>query len=421
MTKSASSSSALPTEKSVFASRALLPTFYAHSGFCGKEPTEAQRRFITTKEDFVNMLGSLQKKYKDTPNVTIGMVFHSLRAVTPDEMRYILASDEVHGKNFPIHIHIAEQQKEVDDCVASTGKRPVEWLLDEVFDKGLTDLKRWTLVHETHLTADEAKRLAESGSVAGFCPITESDLGDGVPLAKEYITYGGKWGVGSDSNGIMGALAELLTFEHDQRKKFQERNSLAIHEISTGKKLYCGAVEGGSKSLGQKTGLLKVGCRADFIILDANHTILRDKTGDKILDSAVMAANTRTPIRHVMTAGEWQVRDRKHMQTPLVDEDRKVVLELQVAELQAQVDKLNGIIQKVFGRQSRCIVGVVYGPSAAHQAELYTVRITKRRHQLSQSTNDILGLFDAHKGKFPRNVPYHQLPSNPTVEVQVGY
>lgn len=315
----------------------LLPTFYAHSGFGGLEPLPEQRRFITSKEDYIAMVEQLQERYKFCPNVKIGMSLHSLRAVTPEEIEFILNSDIVQKGNFPIHMHLAEQPAEIEACqkwtMEQSGKalRPAEWFLDNVLekkgadDKPIVDPKRFTLIHETHLTPEEAKRLAKSGSVAGYCPSTEGDLGDGIPLSKEYIEDEGALGVGSDSNRDIDPLAELRTLADDQNKKHGTRVTLAVHHSSLGRELYEGAVKGGNRASGQNAGLLETDKRADFLVLDSKHPTLNNfddaidgspktlKQGDTVFDSLVLTKNGSSPIKDVVIAGQYVVKNRLHV------------------------------------------------------------------------------------------------------------
>src|SRR5262249_46624062 len=195
----------------------LLPVFYAHSNFGGVAPTQAQRRFIHGVESFRELMETLRAR----DELRLGVAPHSLRAVTPDELESIaaLAGDGI--LDGPIHIHVAEQRKEVEDCVAWSSARPVEWLLDHADVDA-----RWCLVHATHMTPHETRRLAATGAVAGLCPTTEADLGDGVFPAVEYLGAGGRIGIGGDSHVGVDPFAELRLIESVQRLTRERRNVL---------------------------------------------------------------------------------------------------------------------------------------------------------------------------------------------------
>jgi formimidoylglutamate deiminase len=225
-------------------------------------------------------------------------------------MREMLASDD--AKETPIHIHIAEQIGEVQDCLALRGARPVEWL----FDHADVDA-RWCLVHATHLTAAETTQLARSGAVAGLCPTTEANLGDGLfPLAA-YQDAGGTLGIGSDSHISISPVEELRWLEYGQRLATRHRNVAARHEgDSVGETLWRAALRGGAQASGLPTGELRDGARADLIVLDESSPLLAARDARSALDSFLFAGNTPL-VRHVMTGGRWQVRDFVHR-----DQDR---------------------------------------------------------------------------------------------------
>jgi formiminoglutamate deiminase len=210
-------------------------------------------------------------------DANIGIAPHSLRAVTPDELRQIVPL----AKAGPIHIHIAEQMKEVDDCVAWSSARPVEWLL------GNMDVnEKWCLIHATHMTADETERLAASGAVAGLCPITEANLGDGIFPAPHYWAADGGFGIGSDSNVLIDAAEELRTLEYAQRLTLRARNVLARQTgSSTGRDLFDGALAGGFQALAIAHFGISQGAPADLVSLDITDPVLAGRTGNALLDS----------------------------------------------------------------------------------------------------------------------------------------
>jgi formimidoylglutamate deiminase len=280
----------------------LLPVFYAHSGFGGAPPLAGQRRFVHSVDSYARLIAGL-----DADSVAhgyrLGVAAHSLRAVTPDELPEIVA---LVPAGAPIHIHAAEQTQEVADCVAALGQRPVEWLLDHA---GLD--ARWCLVHATHMTPDETRRLAASGAVAGLAPTTEADLGDGTFAARTFIDHGGNFGIGSDSNTLIDPYAELRQLEWSQRLSRLERNVLARGEAPVGQFLYALAAAGGAQALALPAGAIAGGRRADLVVLDTNDPALAAQAIDDVLDAAIFGPS-RMPVRDVMVAGRWVVREGRH-------------------------------------------------------------------------------------------------------------
>ncbi|WBO23101.1 formimidoylglutamate deiminase [Sphingomonas abietis] len=280
-----------------------LPVFYAHAGFGGTAPGAGQRRFLHDIDGFARLLDAARDAARALPDAVVGIAPHSLRAVAPGE----LAALEGLGRSGPVHIHIAEQLREVEDCLAWSGARPVAWLLDHA---AVDD--RWCLVHATHMTDDETTRLAASGAVAGLCPITEANLGDGLFPADTFLAAGGRYGVGSDSNVRIDATEELRLLEYGQRLARRGRNLLAEGPGgSTGGALYRAALAGGGQALGA-TAALRVGAPADIVGLDAGHPSLLARRGDALLDGLVFAAG-RGAIDRVWRRGRSVVVGGRHV------------------------------------------------------------------------------------------------------------
>ena len=270
----------------------LLPVFYAHAGFGGAAPGEGQRRFIHDVDGYARLLEASRGAVAGLADPVVGVAPHSLRAVTGEELTAIVPL----AQGGPIHIHIAEQTREVDDCLAATGQRPVRWLMNHAEVD-----RRWCLVHATHINATETERLARSGAVAGLCPITEANLGDGVFPAADFLAAGGTFGIGSDSNVLIDAAEELRMLEYSQRLTRRARNVLGRGAgRSTGGDLYRAALAGGGQALGATAGGLKRGRPADFVTLDRAHPALMARDGDALLDSWVFAG------RHGGVDGVWR-------------------------------------------------------------------------------------------------------------------
>lgn len=277
----------------------LLPVFYAHSDFGGAEPKPGQRRFISDIDRFARRVEASHSKLP--ADALLGIAPHSLRAVTPEELAAILPL-----ANGPIHIHAAEQTREVDACVAWSGARPVEWLLDNA------DIDaRWCLIHSTHLTDAECDRLVGSGAVAGLCPVTEANLGDGIFPAIRYLEAGGRIGVGTDSNILVDAAGELRGLEYSQRLAHRRRALLAGEGMSVGRTLFDAAQAGGAQALGVRGGIA-VGNVADIVALDANHPALAGMAGDTLLDAWIFAAR-HGAVASVWRSGQQMVREGRHI------------------------------------------------------------------------------------------------------------
>ncbi|WP_271409594.1 formimidoylglutamate deiminase [Pseudomonas sp. Q1-7] len=282
----------------------LLPVLYSHAGFGGQAPNDGQRRFIHSTDSYLALQERLQGEIARRPNQQLGLCFHSLRAVTPEQLATVL--DAERGVR-PIHIHIAEQQKEVDDCLAWSGRRPLQWL----YENAPVD-ERWCLVHATHAEADEVAAMAGSGAVAGLCLSTEANLGDGIFPAVDFLARGGRLGIGSDSHVSVSVVEELRWLEYGQRLRDQRRNRLyRADQPHVGRTLFDAALAGGAQALGQPVGALAAGKRADWIVLDGNDPYLATAEGDALLNRWLFAGGDRQ-VRDVMVGGSWVVRDGRH-------------------------------------------------------------------------------------------------------------
>ena len=289
-----------------------LPVLYAHGGFGGKAADSGQRRFVNDADGLFRIFDAVAAEVAGDPQVAVGLAPHSLRAVTPELLAEALAALDARDAGAPVHIHIAEQAREVDECLAWSGARPVEWLLGHV----AVD-RRWCLVHATHMSEAETAHLAASGAVAGLCPTTEANLGDGLFPAPAYLAAGGRLGIGSDSHVSVSPVEELRWLEYGQRLIAWSRNLLAAEPGgSVGAGLWRRALAGGAQAAGRPVGRLAAGCRADLLVLDRDHPILAGRDGDMLLDALVFSGNAN-PVRDVMVGGRWVVREGRH---PLEDE-----------------------------------------------------------------------------------------------------
>jgi formimidoylglutamate deiminase len=281
----------------------LLPVFYAHAGFGGRAPDSAQRRFVNDIDRFAQLMEASRRAVAGQQGAVVGVAPHSLRAVTPAELDAVMA---LAGAS-PVHIHIAEQIREVEECIAWSGQRPLQWL----FDHAPVD-HRWCLVHATHATSAEIRSVVESCAVAGLCPITEANLGDGTFNAPEFVELDGIFGVGSDSNVLIGLSDELRQLEYSQRLALRARNVVALRgTASTGRALFDCALRGGSQALGVAISGLTQGAFADIVSLDAGNVALAGRADDAILDSWIFGAG-RSLVDCVWSRGRKVVKDGRH-------------------------------------------------------------------------------------------------------------
>ena len=289
-----------------------LPVFYAHSGFGGQAPNDGQRPFLHDVDSFLALLDRLAPACASA-DVRLGLAIHSLRAATPEEMRAVLSAEQTGG---PIHIHVAEQEREVEDCLAWSGRRPVSYLLDEI----AVD-KRWCAIHATHMTADETARLARSGAVAGLCPATEANLGDGIYPATEFLAQGGRLGIGTDSHVATSVAEELRVLEYGQRLRDRRRNRLVSGPgASVGRTLIEASLSGGAQASGLAVSGIRVGARADLVVLDGANPFIATAKDDQILDRWIFALGSEA-VRDVMVRGDFVVREGRHRAEERINSD----------------------------------------------------------------------------------------------------
>ncbi|HJV60296.1 MAG TPA: formimidoylglutamate deiminase [Albitalea sp.] len=288
----------------------LLPVLYQASGFGGAPARPEQRRFVDTVEGVLHLVEDLRGLAE-----CVGLAPHSLRAVPPAALREAIAGLDRIDPRAPIHLHIAEQQREVDDCLAWSGRRPLRWLLDELPLDG-----RWCLVHATHADAGELRAIAAAGATVGLCPTTEANLGDGIFPAADYLATGGAWGIGSDSHASVDVAEELRLLEYGQRLLRQRRNVLAsAARPDVAERLWLDAVAGGARASGRPIGGLAVGQRADFLVLDSG-SAWQGLDAGQVLASHVFAHHGERALREVWVGGERRVADGEH---PLARESQR--------------------------------------------------------------------------------------------------
>ena len=285
-----------------------LPVLYRYGGFDSAAALDGQKRFLNDADGFVEIVKRLQSTTTNDTNCSVGIAPHSLRAINRELLTEVIASLEGLAA---IHVHVAEQAREVDDCLDWSGKRPVEWL----FENFAVD-RKWCLIHATHINDQETAAMAGSGCVAGLCPTTEANLGDGFFNAPEYFAQRGCWAIGSDSHISIDPVEELRWLEYGMRLQTHGRNVLVSDaNANTGRNLLDGALAGGARACGRNIGSIVEGYRADFVILDDEHPRLYGRSRDDLIDSWIFSGNSNL-VRDVYIGGNKVINHGHH-----VDED----------------------------------------------------------------------------------------------------
>ena len=285
----------------------VLPVLYRTAGFGGMPASDEQRRFVTTVDDVLGDVTRLAGA-TDGTRTCAGLALHSLRAVPPTDLAAALDAFAHVLPGSPVHVHVAEQEREVEECLRWSGARPVEWLLANAPVDG-----RWCLVHATHVVEHEIAAMATSRAVVGLCPTTEANLGDGTFPLADYLRVGGVLGVGTDSHVSVSPVAELRALEYGQRLRHRARNVAAGDtNASTGRVLLDAAYRGGATACGRPLGDLATGHRADIVVLDPDHPALVGRDGDDVVDAWLFSGED-TPVSDVMVGGRWVVRDGHHV------------------------------------------------------------------------------------------------------------
>jgi formimidoylglutamate deiminase len=280
-----------------------VPVLYERAGFNDPEPAERQRSFAMTLDEFLGHHERARTLAADSVNIGIGV--HSLRAVSRESLAEIARVAATAG---PLHLHVAEQQREVDQCMSEYGRRPVRWLLENF----AVD-EHWCLVHATHMDFDETESLARSGAVAALCPSTEANLGDGLFPLHDFLQSGGRIAIGSDSHVSINPFEELRWLEYGQRLVSQSRNVASLRDSHVGSELFLRALEGGTRACGRTLAGLQPGAPADLVVLGNDDPMLAGHDDASRLDALVFSGYP-LPIERVMVNGKWCVVDAQHVQ-----------------------------------------------------------------------------------------------------------
>ncbi len=286
----------------------LLPVLYTWAGFGEQQLSERQLPFQHNLDSYLELLSAVESLAATSNQYSWGVAPHSLRAVSEAQLRALLECLQQQGFSGPVHLHIAEQIREVEECREFYGAEPVAWLLDN-----FPVDNNWCLVHATHVNTNELKQMRKHAVVAGLCPTTEADLGDGVFPTAAWQQLGGAWGVGSDSNICVTQAEELRWLEYTQRLQNQQRNVLANSGEQLGASLYQQALKGGLQALARTpVGGIAVGQSADFLLLDLHHPLLLGKPQQQWLDCWVFAGSTQM-LSQVWVAGKCVVNGGRHI------------------------------------------------------------------------------------------------------------
>ncbi|HVG48231.1 MAG TPA: formimidoylglutamate deiminase [Rubellimicrobium sp.] len=294
----------------------LLPVHYQYGGLDRRPLGTGQVRFGTDPELYLKLIAELGASVRHlAPDADLGAAPHSLRAVSADGLREVLAE----GVG-PVHMHLAETVAEVEEVRAATGARPVEWLLANAgVDEG------WCLIHCTQMEPRETLALAITGAVAGLCPLTEASLGDGIFDGVRWLGAGGRIGIGSDSNIRISLAEELRQLETSQRLRDHSRAALATEGLSTGRRLWEASCRGGAQAAGRASGAIAEGLWADLVALDGSHVDLEGLEDDAVLDAVVAAGDSRM-VTDVWAAGRHRVRDGRHVERELIERAYRVAV-----------------------------------------------------------------------------------------------
>lgn len=283
----------------------LMPVLYCSSGFGKHGVNDEQKRFANSPDQYLRLLESCKSNISDKSLIKMGIAPHSLRAVSESELREVLLFWP--DQKCPVHIHIAEQPAEIEDCKKFLGARPVEYLMEQFpIDR------RWCLVHATHMSNNELRLAAQSEATVGLCPSTEADLGDGVFRTALWLKSGGRFAIGSDSNVRISVAEELRLLEYNERLGSGQRNVLTTSDTSCGRFLYQHAAKSGAATLGQPVGCLETGYRADLLELDSGHELLIGREPDVALDSWIFAGDN-SMLNSVWVAGRKVVDKGYHV------------------------------------------------------------------------------------------------------------
>jgi formimidoylglutamate deiminase len=305
----------------------VLPVLYEQAGIAGQALRPDQRRFKQSAQAVWAAAQTINQR--GVPLVNAGLAIHSVRAASRGAIRSLL--DLAQHFLGPIHIHVAEQTAEIDDCLKHHGARPIQWLAQERFLDA-----RWHLVHATHTTPEEVRAAAASGARLVLCPSTEGNLGDGLCDLPGWLDASVPMTIGSDSHASRDALEELRWLEYGQRLHQRKRTvaaSAALADGSTAQRLLAGVRQGAASAAGLSDWGLCEGARADALMLNLEQASLLGVPQPHWLDALVFSSPSE-PWRDVMVAGQWVIQQGQHAHAQTITEDfQRAMQELQRSTL----------------------------------------------------------------------------------------
>jgi len=285
----------------------FLPVLYAHGGFGHKPLSPAQKRFGSDPEFVMSLVEEISTFNLPDPMLRVGVAPHSVRAVDALLLTEMVEAANRFDATMPIHMHVSEQSGEVADCIETHGATPLDWIRDLVAVDG-----RWCLIHATHLTQIEARSLDGSGAVAGLCPVTEANLGDGIFEFVPWFEERKPWAIGGDSHVCVSPFEELRALEYSQRLRHRARNIVADESApDVAANLWLGAAAGGAQALSQAMGAIEPGKRADLVVLDGSDVDFAGLAAAQSLGVAMFSGNANR-VRDVYVGGAIVVREGHH-------------------------------------------------------------------------------------------------------------
>lgn len=276
----------------------LVPMFYQQGNF-GQAPLEKQKRFISQNiESYQKLWESSKQAIRDYDGAYIGCGIHSLRAVKPEDVKTFMNQRD---EKIPFHIHVSEQLKEVEDCLAFHNKRPVQWLLDE------TNLNsNCHLVHATHLDANEIKGIAQSGAYVVLCPSTEGNLGDGFFSFEAFKKAGGNWSIGTDSHIGLNPMEELRILDYGQRLLSHKRTTFYQNGLGdSGYNAIEMAWKSGKKAMGlNQENFFEIGKPFDAAVFESETPLLSCTSAENRSNTLVYASDAAQNLGTIVQ-GKW--------------------------------------------------------------------------------------------------------------------
>lgn len=301
----------------------LVPIFYQKGGF-GKEAEKDQCRFISNSiDDYSKLFEACQISATKYNDASVGYGIHSMRAVTSEN---IIRLSNLKKESIPLHIHVSEQLKEIEECESFLGKRPVEWLSNNV------ELNEdYHLVHATHLIEKEIEQISSSGASVVLCPSTEGNLGDGLFPLGEFLRKKGKWSIGTDSHIGINPLEEIRILDYGQRLITHSRNTFGNQKkADNGQIAIESALLNGRKAMGiNQDSFFEIGKPLDALVLSSTHPLIQS-TSLKNRTNTIIYAGDSSMFNGTIVNGKWAIQNGEHKDSTIDSNFVKTMNELKV-------------------------------------------------------------------------------------------